>query len=517
MSYSARFSDHFINDWINVAVYDKGSVIGDSPSGYPAFAEYTEPLTDANQSGIVDTGVSMRAFLPLATEPSRDRLMKYKGLAQVVDTRVVCMRPILSDLSLTALDGVMFPSFIEGRFRTNMSVPGFPNDSNLTDTATFKCSFPTSNPLTPASEWPLSICNPDYPDDLMVSPLVGDAVRPLRWWGNIAFVMNMTGTFTFPQQPMACGNLTDCPFTIGVQDVQDDGEWVHISTTNSTLSLSMTACYSSVVSKALPISAWRPSQNNTEPAAVWQADAMTYDTRDILRQLGISAPKQPPVPYDSRGIFTFKNESSWNHWEPGPIDTYLVDMAIADILEANNSTCLMCTMCINADPIFDADLTIVAMSANQAHSKLFQDIMQTTLNPAVALQSTYTVLFGMAYYNNFVKLGINTAATTVETIDVLRPVSKRFYTGILVVNLMHMGVVIFITALFAMRCQYVLLGNNWNVFAGFLSQETEPWLARANGVEDQTMRKWMSTSEQDRTRVGLMEIGGRLQIAKKRE
>ncbi|KAE9370144.1 hypothetical protein N431DRAFT_31082 [Stipitochalara longipes BDJ] len=514
VSYGVRFTEDFIDKWINQAEHDMGGVIVSTPSGYPAFGEYTEAPTDTNQSGIVDTGVSMRAFFPVSTEPGRDRLVKYNGLAQVVDTRVVCMRPILSDLSLTGFDEVIFPNFLDGRFRTNMSVPGFPNDSNLTDTATFKCAFPSMNPELPISEWPLSICNPDYPDDLMVSPLVGGAKRPLQTWGNIAFVLNMTGTFTFPQ-PMGCGNSSDCPVAIGVQDVQDDGEWVQISTTNSTLSLSMTACYSSVVSKALPIKAWRKSQNITEPAAVWRAESMTYDTRDVRHQLGISGPKEPAIPFDDRGVFAFINESSWEHWEPGSIDTFLVDDAIADLIEVNNGTTLMCTMCINAGPVTDAASVMIAEVANGAHSALFQDILQHTLNPAVALQSTYTVLFGMAYYNSLVKFGVSANATTVETIDVLRPVSKRFYTGILVVNLMHLSVVIFITALFYLKCQYVLLGNNWNVFAGFRSQETEPWLDRANGVEDGTMRDWMATAKQDKIQVGLKDVEGRLQIAKR--
>jgi hypothetical protein len=121
-------------------------------------------------------------------------------------------------------------------------------------------------------------------DDLMISPLVAGAQRPLRWWGNIAFVLNMIGTFNFPNPGtglgMACEsfNITNCPVPINVTDVQNDREWVKVSTTNDTLPLSITACYSSVVSKALPIKAWRKSQRYTEPAAVWRSDTRTYDT-----------------------------------------------------------------------------------------------------------------------------------------------------------------------------------------------------------------------------------------------
>jgi len=63
----------------------------------------------------------------------------------------------------------------------------------------------------------------------------------------------------------------------------------------------------------------------------------------------------------------------------------------------------------------------------------------------------------------------------VATIEVLRPVSKKFYCGILVVNLLHLSAVIFITALFWSRCRYLLLGDKRIVFASFRSRETEPW------------------------------------------
>jgi hypothetical protein len=117
-------------------------------------------------------------------------------------------------------------------------------------------------------------------------------------------------------------------------------------------------------------------------------------------------------------------------------------------------------MCNSAGPIVDAADIIVPGIANEAHSALFQDILHLTLNPALALQSTYTVLFGMAYYDSLVKFGVSGPATTIQTVDVLRPVSKKFYSGVLVINLMHLSMVVFITSWFCMRCKYVLLGNN---------------------------------------------------------
>jgi hypothetical protein len=51
----------------------------------------------------------------------------------------------------------------------------------------------------------------------------------------------------------------------------------------------------------------------------------------------------------------------------------------------------------------------------------------------------------------------------------------------------------------------------------FRSRETEPWLERANGVEDEMVRTGMGVAKEDMMRVGLRDVWGRLQIAKKRE
>src|SRR3569833_68171 len=67
------------------------------PSGSEVFAEYGEPIERKEDED--DTGPNIRAFLPIATQGDRESIHEIKGMARVIDSRVVCLRPNISNLS----------------------------------------------------------------------------------------------------------------------------------------------------------------------------------------------------------------------------------------------------------------------------------------------------------------------------------------------------------------------------------------------------------------------------------
>jgi hypothetical protein len=73
-------------------------------------------------SGISDTGVTMRAFLPIDVQ-NRSSLHVYNGPSTVVDARVVCVRPNITDIGTyeakTAYVQVKAPPVVYG----NVSIP----------------------------------------------------------------------------------------------------------------------------------------------------------------------------------------------------------------------------------------------------------------------------------------------------------------------------------------------------------------------------------------------------------
>lgn len=69
------------------------------PSSFPIFGEYRQPL--AAKNGVDDTGYVYQAFLPFLDSEQRRKISNFKGPAFVVDSRVSCQKPNVSDLRIT--------------------------------------------------------------------------------------------------------------------------------------------------------------------------------------------------------------------------------------------------------------------------------------------------------------------------------------------------------------------------------------------------------------------------------
>jgi hypothetical protein len=62
-----------------------------SPSQSEIFAEYSEPGETSDE--LDDTGTALRAFLPISSTSQRESIQSFNGIARVIDTRVICVRP----------------------------------------------------------------------------------------------------------------------------------------------------------------------------------------------------------------------------------------------------------------------------------------------------------------------------------------------------------------------------------------------------------------------------------------
>ncbi|SCN92677.1 uncharacterized protein FFB20_09253 [Fusarium fujikuroi] len=62
-----------------------------APSQSEIFADYSEPGVSSDE--LDDTGTVLRAFLPFSTKAQRESIQSFNGIAQIIDTHVVCVRP----------------------------------------------------------------------------------------------------------------------------------------------------------------------------------------------------------------------------------------------------------------------------------------------------------------------------------------------------------------------------------------------------------------------------------------
>ncbi|KAF8867368.1 hypothetical protein BDZ45DRAFT_682866 [Acephala macrosclerotiorum] len=122
----------------------------------------------------------------------------------------------------------------------------------------------------------------------------------------------------------------------------------------------------------------------------------------------------------------------------------------------------------------------------------------------------------MAYYEDLERFTNPQEATIAQMEDVQLPTSKRFFTPVAVVNVLHVFIVGIILYMFWLDGRYILLGNSQSLVALLWGVETEDWLKKADGLKDRAMRKLMVSAENDAIRVGIGDVDGRLQPARKR-
>lgn len=88
----------FISDVNGTIPYlARGTVWTKKPPFYPTFAEYHEDLADPLPD-VADTGLTLRAFLPVQSQQERSMLYDFSGSATVIDSRVRCVRPQFSSV-----------------------------------------------------------------------------------------------------------------------------------------------------------------------------------------------------------------------------------------------------------------------------------------------------------------------------------------------------------------------------------------------------------------------------------
>lgn len=112
---------------------------------------------------VSDTGLVLRAFLPLAEQQDRKGIAGYNGIATVVDNRVICTRLEFQNLEVR-LDGSDFSGW-GGRYRFTLvgsTADNFNLPPNAVDNPDYSFTYPLVCPFNPAQSekefFPLSVC-----------------------------------------------------------------------------------------------------------------------------------------------------------------------------------------------------------------------------------------------------------------------------------------------------------------------------------------------------------------------
>lgn len=479
---------------------------------YPTFGEYSEPPYIA--SGVSDTGVTLRSFLPFPGVQSRESLQGYVGASTVMDFRVSCQIPNLTGETISAnTTSDSTPTFdmigLQGAVTPSRYTPRLANvtyDGNFSRVAPFQCAVPYYSP--DESNWLLSICQlpgqPTEDEDLPFSlsgALVPEFVNISTLAGNsltsgISYLVLNTSLGTQTQWKQALGTTWGKSFSPTAYEQR--GEWLDLVFNGGDLVLSATLCYTGLAAAELPI-ALASTANRTEPAVQFNASSATYSFGSLRAQYGQDAGLTPA----QRGVLVMANQS-WVS-PPDGMETFLNPSNGF----GRDATSYFLTTTYNSGTVVGKIET-----PNLMHVWFVQEILQTGGSVAFALQSVLTLLASMAYYDN---LGnFNKEAEVELTFFVLANVTL-FFRGFLTVAAviaLHVVLMVVTIILFLTRTRLSQLGATWAALAQMLRGDAVHYLQGRDAAKnsDGDILNAMKKNGDIATLVGIREVAGEVGV-----
>ncbi|KAF5612806.1 hypothetical protein F25303_14315 [Fusarium sp. NRRL 25303] len=471
----------------NAMPSDAPSFLDLTPSRYPAFAEWspdaTTPQTTAqqkafppeNSTGILDTGSVLRALLPINNDEERSRVTEYHRFATVLDTRVVCMRPKLTNVEFTMDDGYQ----VLGLANINKTPAGLIQQEDLGSknfSISFKCNFAASaggNYSEP--DWSLALCH---------------GSQEHSFQGISSFMQSRREKETGDSYLIVNATLVEA-----VGDLDDSDVWESVTRLDSSgivsVRLQITLCMTAFQAQRMIVNATRSTSIPPEPSLIWDASKTSWNTEAVLQQLGALRPNSTTV---ERGIFDL-SPSSWR-WKTPP-DGFSLSGEYFETADALYS--------VGWDPLYEG-------MVNSAQFSILKDTVMSTKNPALALQAYLTRLCFICYYDRIAMFDAIGPSLQVSLTQVTRPLGWTAFIIVAVVTLLHLVLILSVTLKFRRAGSLSLIQNTWAAISQLLGPMTEDWIRDADTVDDKTVKSWLKDRGLHEKLVGIEHIESRLKI-----
>ena len=552
-----------------IPVVTRGTTWIMKPPFYPVFAEYHEDAPET-PDGVSDTGLTLRAFVPLQVQQSRAQLKDYSGRATVLDSRVVCMRPNLtterahvSD-SMLALAGNFTAAFNASRLEFFSSTDG---KTTLTDwdarlVTEFTClgllnyterilGNVESGPSVDEPHWRLSICQPSP-----LGPEAGVLMSEFRTLEDVARGIPPTGLLNYANGDayivMNISSGTADEWLLGLSDeissvgvingpgsvpraYSDHGEWLDlVFSEDASLRLSVSLCYTAFDTADLDISMYG-AQNRTEPVSNYDIGTSAYTYGAIREQYGQFPDGRISYANDeitTRGILSLNKRPSWlpgssDYFYNGDTSTGGVSW-ITDFANMAGPTVLGAVN-LAVSGSFGSDITafmyngyrepnswtsLQSINPDPSMISLVQEIIQNGGSIAFAMQSIVTSLSSTAYYDQLQQFNdVNTISYSEFIVATARAKFRGLIavSAVIVAHLLLMGGV---ACLFLVRAKLSSVGNSWQAVAQVKGEMTGVLLETAAFETDAEVggvlkaRSWESKI----VGIGVFEDGGKMSV-----
>lgn len=501
----------------------------DRPSAYQIFAEKASPniQIDGGETGggLFSTGSSFRALLPLEKQ-ERTALAEYRGPGALVDTRVACVSPYITRLSVWDFEASsrvgtdssstqlrvygLFTADTFGGHADELAARGFLTSnqlSNVTGEMQFDCRTPRtlmgddgSDNRETFLEWKTTLCllyDTNFTRAIQVSD-TSDFYDGVLDIGIV--VLNMTGY----DESWA---LLDINNQTGIGFGERDGEWTKISypmpeganETAKTLDLSISICFTSFRSVNALITA-RADWNLTEATLSKSHGVPRYNTTAIRNQLGVATGGVGDLDHEKRGILKMADINYTSIAEFSIARTYiegsLLDQNLGRTLTMGLYQFPTARMCIWCYP----DILV-----HEGFISIFGDTLAATARPALAIQALFTARVLQIYNNRAPDF------TVVETVKAsffspfqVPTMLKGFYIVSSFVAF-HFFMMMYMTFLFFKIEGQTSLGQAWQTFGQVQSEDLQEVMAVGKTLNDSDVKEWLLQRGEYDNLIGIRE------------
>ncbi|PHH91339.1 hypothetical protein CDD83_854 [Cordyceps sp. RAO-2017] len=444
------------------------------------FAELAEPF--AQGPDFHDTGPTYRAFLPFANENERTRLRKFHGPTVVVDTRVVCVRPDVANMTLRRMpSNSSNEPIISGQIAIDAT--RYPMLKELADPLplNFSCWLPNSSRDPGIS----SLCQ-------LHSARTVQLNETFRGSGGYFF-----------RSVLAVFQLTDLPVepdmnrqktSRRLDTVRHDGSWAVLGwKPEEVMRVTVCAFDPTWVDLLVDIhSSWE----GLEPRIAWEKtseDQFYWNSKATLRQLGAS--RTPESPAD-RGVLTLEP------WRWGQV---MVDRNLRKPGFSIERLGLQPDSKIRNETV--KPRVVITPGGYERESRpdmalaiIYNDTLQATQSPALAMQALLMGVYQAEYYTALMTEREQATAWISFAVTASMPMRWTGFIAAGALIITHLNIVVIVAILYLRLTSNSLIGNAWQAVSQVTSHDTCPMLEKADTTKDSDIKRWARRQSLDMMR-----------------
>lgn len=243
-----------------------------------------------------------------------------------------------------------------------------------------------------------------------------------------------------------------------------NGSWTTVSAkamNNNPSSFSATMCFTNPSPSHYYVHV-EGTTDGFEPSLTWNNATRHFDTHAVRRLYGSTDPLST---HEDRGVLALNNHHNWTSQLADPkLNVSTTSFVWAAIYQGFDYR--------NADiPTEDGGALLtpwtdsVAQGIHRTHIAIFQDVLRSTYNPALALQTLFTILAQSAYYDFLPQLDVAAPAQYTVSMEANIPHQWTGFSIVVAILGIHVLVVSITTALFLAGTKTSMLGNAWQAVA----------------------------------------------------